>query len=314
VSADAPLSADVEEFLAVLAKVRDASPRTVAAYRRDLGQLERWLTATRGAAAWAWADVDRLLLRGWLAHLARHGLAKRSLARMLSAVRSFFRWMEREERLPANPARAVGAPRAGRALPAWMDRPTMETLLAVAETRAQGGRFADVRNRALLELFYSAGLRVSEMHGIDEADLDLVSQQVKVRGKGRKERIVPFGTPARLALLNYDARREALLGAVRGAGRPVDRRAWFLSDRGRRLSVRGIQAAMTGLLGTVDEGRGLSTHSLRHTFATHLLDGGADLRAVQELLGHASVGTTQVYTHTSVERLKAAHRKAHPRA
>jgi integrase/recombinase XerC len=152
---------------------------------------------------------------------------------------------------------------------------------------------------------------VSEIQGVNRADLDLVSQQLKVRGKGRKERIVPIGDHAVLALRNYEARRDDL---ARRLGGRIERAAFFVGERGKRLGVRAIQSAVVNLLRTVDEESGLSTHSMRHTFATHLLDAGADLRAVQELLGHASVSTTQIYTHTSVERLKQVYRKAHPRA
>jgi len=231
--------------------------------------------------------------------------------------------MHRHELVDANPARAVGSPKIDRYLPSYLDRTQVDVLFQAMQTRAAGGRFTDVRNLAILELFYSAGLRLAELRGVNSADLDLISQQVKVRGKGRKERIVPVGTQAQLALRNYESRRDDLLRRLRDRGtahaseRPasaVDRTAFFLSDRGRRLSLRSIQMAMTSALGLVDEDSGLSTHSLRHTFATHLLDAGADLRAVQELLGHASVATTQIYTHTSVERLRQVYRKAHPRA
>ncbi|MGH7669660.1 MAG: tyrosine-type recombinase/integrase, partial [Gemmatimonadaceae bacterium] len=150
-----------------------------------------------------------------------------------------------------------------------------------------------------------------ELAGLSRPDLDLISQQVKVRGKGRKERIVPVGDHAQLAIRNYEARREALHGP---AGGKVDRRALFVGRTGRRLTVRAVQKLMSKFLSQVDEDAGLSTHSLRHTFATHLLDAGADLRAVQELLGHASISTTQIYTHTSVERLKQVYQKSHPRA
>jgi integrase/recombinase XerC len=302
----------VAEFLEHLAKERDVSPHTLKAYTRDLGELTRFLATYYGARAWSWQTVDRLAVRGFLAHLARRGLSKRSSARMLSAVRSFFRYLSREELVEANPARAVGTPKLERYLPAYLDRAQAERLFQLAESRARtAGRFVDVRNLALLELLYSAGLRVSELHGVNRADLDLVSQQIKVRGKGRKERIVPIGDHAVLALRNYESRRDDL---ARRLGGRVERSAFFLTERGRRLGVRGIQSAVVALLELVDEESGLSTHSLRHTFATHLLDAGADLRAVQELLGHASVSTTQIYTHTSVERLKAIYRKAHPRA
>jgi integrase/recombinase XerC len=168
-----------------------------------------------------------------------------------------------------------------------------------------------VRNNAMLELFYSTGMRLSELRGINRNDLDLLSQQVKVRGKGRKERIIPVGDHAQLALRNYEVKRDDL---VRNSLPKADRTAFFLSSRGKRMSTSAIQNAVSRFLDKIDEDAGLSTHSLRHTFATHLLDAGADLRAVQELLGHASISTTQIYTHTSVERLKEVYRKAHPRA
>jgi integrase/recombinase XerC len=154
-------------------------------------------------------------------------------------------------------------------------------------------------------------MRLSELRAINRTDLDLVSQQVKVRGKGRKERIVPIGDHAALALRNYESKRDEL---VRAIGATADRNAVFLNARGRRLSTRSVQTAVTTFLKQIDENAGLSVHSLRHTFATHLLDAGADLRAVQELLGHSSISTTQIYTHTSVERLKQVYQKAHPRA
>lgn len=313
--ADAPLPSAVEEFLEHLEKERDLSPHTLAAYRRDLRDVCTFLAASRGATSWDWNSLGRTEIRGYMAYATRRGLAKRSIARALSAVRSFYRWMHRDERVEVNPARAVGSPRLARTLPGYLDRQQAESLLQHASTRAQSGDFGDVRNLAMLELFYSSGLRLSELRGVDLKDLDLVSQQVKVRGKGRKERIVPIGDHAQRALRQYLVvrdRRLAALSASRAA--PAARGAVFLSDRGTRLSPRGIQHAMVGLLQAVDEGAGLSTHALRHSFATHLVDAGADLRAVQELLGHASISTTQIYTHTSVDRLKKVYRQAHPRA
>jgi integrase/recombinase XerC len=306
-----PLAPEVAEFLEHLAKERDVSPHTLRAYQRDLRELTGFLAQHYGGA-WTWQGVDRLAVRGFLAHLSRRRLSKRSAARALSSTRSFFRFLHREELVEANPARAVGSPKLDRYLPAYLDRTQSGHLFDAAAVRAEGGRFVDVRNLAMLELFYSTGLRLSELHGINRSDLDLVSQQVKVRGKGRKERIVPLGDYAQRALRNYEARRDELVRQL-GSAR-VDRSAFFVSERGRRVGTRAIQNAMVGLLRLVDEDRGLSTHSLRHTFATHLVDAGADLRAVQELLGHASVSTTQIYTHTSVDRLKQVYRKAHPRA
>lgn len=303
---------DVREFLDSIAKERDFSAHTVRAYERDLAAFTGFLGGYYGTSEWSWGGVDRLAIRGFMGQLTRQGLGKRSIARALSAVRSFYRWMHRNEMVEANPARAVSTPKLEKYLPGYLDRAQMGLLFQMAEVRAWEGRFPAVRNLAILELFYSTGMRLSELVGIDRADIDLVSQQVKVRGKGKKERIIPIGDHAQLALRNYEARRDELLRALRGAR--ADRAAFFLSRTGRRIGARAVQRAVSELLDGVDEDAGLSVHSLRHTFATHLLDAGADLRAVQELLGHASVATTQIYTHTSVERLKQVYRAAHPRA
>jgi integrase/recombinase XerC len=313
--AEVALPTEIAEFLVHLTKERDLSPNTCAAYTRDLREFSTWLAQTHGVQGWDWNELTRTSIRGYMAHLTRRGLAKRSIARQLSAVRSFYRWMHRDERVDVNPARAVGTPRLPRTLPGYLDRRQADVLLQHATTRAQSLAFTDVRNLAMLELFYSSGLRLSELRGVDLQDLDLVSQQVKVRGKGRKERIVPLGDHAQRALRNYLVKRDALLQQLGGvkAGR-LARGAVFLSERGSRISARAVQHAMGGLLEAVSEGGELSTHSLRHTFATHMVDAGADLRAVQELLGHASISTTQIYTHTSVERLKKVYRQAHPRA
>ena len=309
--AGAALPAEVSDFLTHLAKERDVSPNTVKAYARDLAELGEFLAGYYGTGSWSWQGVDRLAMRGFLARLARRGLSKRSMTRTLSAVRSFYRWMHRNELVEANPARAVGAPRLERHLPGYLDRAQIDLLFQTAEVRAWEGRFVDVRNLAILELFYSTGMRLSELQGLSRSDLDLVSQQVKVRGKGRKERIVPIGDAATLALRNYEAKRDEL---IRSIGARADRMAVFLARTGRRIGVRAVQKAVTAFLRDIDEEAGLTVHSLRHTFATHLLDAGADLRAVQELLGHASISTTQIYTHTSVERLKKVYQKSHPRA
>jgi integrase/recombinase XerC len=189
-----------------------------------------------------------------------------------------------------------------------MDRQQTTKLFEWAESRASGDEFAPTRNLAILELFYSTGIRLSELCGMNLEDLDLLADQAKVRGKGRKERIVPVGSRAVLALRRYLNLREPVVARPR-----ADRRAVFVSRLGKRLSPRGIQRIVHGLLDGIGVD-GLRVHSLRHTFATHMLDAGADLRAVQELLGHASLSTTQIYTHTSVERLKKVYNLAHPRA
>lgn len=304
------MSTTVAEFLEQLEKERDLSPHTVSAYGRDLKEFSTFLAGYYGTEEWSWGGVDRLAIRGFLSHLTRRGLSRRSIARALSAVRSFYRYLHRQELVETNPARGVSGPKLEKHLPSYLDRSQVGSLFDAALTRAKGGAFTDVRNLAILELFYSTGLRLSELRGVNVADLDLLAQQVKVRGKGKKERIVPVGDHALLALRNYESKRDEVLRSV---GKGAERSAFFLSSRGRRMSTRAIQNAVTALLDLVGEDAGLSTHSLRHTFATHLLDAGADLRAVQELLGHASVSTTQIYTHTSIERLKQVHRQAHPR-
>ena len=304
-------SPEVAEFLTHLEKERDVSPHTLTAYRRDLEEFVGFLGKYYGIGEWSWQGVDRLAIRGFLAHLTRKKLNKRSIARSLSAVRSLYKYLHRSEQVDVNPARGVNSPKQDKYLPGYLDRAQIELLFQSAELKAREGKFSDVRNAAILELFYSTGMRLSELRGINRMDIDLLSQQVKVRGKGRKERIIPIGDHAQLALRNYESKRDELL---RGMGQAGDRTAFFLSNRGKRISTRAIQNAVKGFLEKFDESAGLSTHSLRHTFATHLLDAGADLRAVQELLGHASISTTQIYTHTSVERLKAVYQKAHPRA
>ena len=308
---DVELPGDVAEYLRHLAKERDVSPNTVKAYERDLHDFVAYLAGYYGTQQWSWEGVDRLAMRGFLAHLQRRGVGKRTMARTLSGVRGFYRWMHRNELVEANPARAVGAPKQDKHLPGYLDRAQIDLLFQMAEARAMEGDFTAVRNLAILELFYSTGMRLSELQGLSSGDLDLISQQVKVRGKGRKERIVPIGDHASLALRNYEGRRDDLLRQV---GMRGERSAYFLSRTGRRIGVRMVQKLVAGFLEQIDEDAGLSVHSLRHSFATHLLDAGADLRAVQELLGHASISTTQIYTHTSVERLKDVYRKAHPRA
>jgi integrase/recombinase XerC len=296
------------DYLRYLEKGRQLSPNTVQAYRRDLTQFRDWLDTQR--ADWDWPDVDRLDLRSYLGHLTRRELARRTISRKLSAIRTFFRWLHREKVVEANPARTIRSPRLDRKLPAWLGRSDVDRLFVLAENRASEGGFRGVRDLAILETFYATGMRVAELQGLSPRDMDLVTDQVKVRGKGRKERIVPLGGAAVRALRSYEPLRRQAIG---GAGAP-DRDALFISGNGRRLSTRRIQGIVQEFLDAVaDEGE-LSTHSLRHSFATHLLDAGADLMAVKELLGHASLSTTQIYTHTSKERLKRVYRDAHPRA
>lgn len=297
----------VAEYLEYLAKERDHSPHTVSAYRRDLERFREFADRHYGGD-WSWTTVDRLGLRGFLAEFERRGLSRRSAARALSALRSFYRWLQVHHALENPVTRGARMPRLDKRLPTHLRQAQTEELFQVAEALAEGGDFVALRDLAILELFYSCGMRLSELQGLHLKDADLLADQVKVRGKGRKERIIPIGSRAVQALRRYLAAREPL------AQRPgADRSAVFLTLRGRRLGAVSIQRRMHRLFDRIGA-EGQRVHSLRHTFATHLMDAGADLRAVQELLGHASLRTTQIYTHTSVERLKEVYARAHPRA
>src|SRR5438445_2453120 len=293
-----PSGSEIDEFVTFLSKERNDSPHTVKAYERDLGAFAAFCQDYYGGP-WSWAGVDRLAVRGFLAAEQQRGLAKRSVARALSALRTFYRFLNATRGLELNPAKAARTPRLERTLPEHLDRAEIEQLFAEAERRAKAGGFREARDLAMPELFYSTGIRLAELAGLNQQDVDLVSDQVKVRGKGKRERLVPVSSHAGRALRRYYRLRDA---PVRQGTR--DGRAVFVGQGGQRLTPRGVQLAIKRLLRTLARGRDLHVHSLRHSFATHLLDAGADLRAVQELLGHASLSTTQVYTHTSVERSK----------
>jgi integrase/recombinase XerC len=300
-----------DAFLRWVAHERQLSPQTSRAYADDLAEFEAFLTRHYGRPDWSWRGPDRLAIRSFMGDcVGRRGLSRTSVARKLSAVRSFYRWLHVDERVDANPARAVRTPKRDRTLPGFLTREQVEALFRDAEAAAEAGGFLALRNLAVVELFYATGMRLSELRGLDVPDVDLVGERARVMGKGRKERIVPLGGAAVRALRRYYEARDAVLArAPRG-----DRRAVFLAQTGKRLGVRQVQNVVVRFLDGVADAGGLSTHSLRHTFATHLLDAGADLVAVKELLGHASLSTTQIYTHTTKERLKRIYRQAHPRA
>lgn len=300
----------LQDYLRAVEDGRQLSPHTVAAYRRDLAELCAFLDRWLEPGEWGWGSVERAAVRAWIAELSRRGLARRSIARKLSAARSFFRHLHREDLIGANPARAVRSPRLGRTLPAWLTRAEIERLFEIAARGSAGNTFRGTRDHAIVELFYATGIRLSELHGLDTTSVDLIGDQARVIGKGRKERIVPLGRPAVAALRRHEPHRHDLL-ARRSA---ADRHALFLSERGGRLSRRQIQNVISAFLDAVADDAGLSTHSIRHSFATHLLDAGADLLAVKELLGHASLSTTRIYTHIAKDRLKRVYDQAHPRA
>ncbi len=285
---------DIDAFLAHIANL---SAHSRAAYRRDLARLDGF----RIRAALAWCEIDAHHLRGFLAEERRRGLSSRSLQRLLSAVRSYFRFLMRRGAALHNPADLVGAPKAPRHLPKLLDVDQAARLMALEAEDPHS-----VRDRALLELMYSSGLRVSELVRLDVANLDMRAGEVRVLGKGRKQRVVPVGRHALAALNDWIAQRKRW--AAPGAT------ALFLNRRGTRLSVRGVQQR----LGRRAREQGLQTHvhphMLRHSFASHLLESSGDLRAVQELLGHADIASTQVYTHLDFQHLARVYDAAHPRA
>lgn len=306
----------IADFLRYAGKERRLSPNTVAAYRRDVTEFHRFLCGHR-EVGWRWGDVTRADLRAFLGHLGDRGLKRSTIGRKLSAVRVFYRFLHRTDRVEANPARAVRAPRKDRTLPGYLsERQAEEMFEALRERAEREGGFLAHRDRALVELLYSCGLRLAEVRDLDLQDVDPRSGTARVRGKGGKERVVPVGRAALEALRDYLPRRarQRERAAARSGASEGTRAPLLLSRRGRRLSRRQIQRVVSRALGAVSRGEALSTHALRHSFATHMLNGGADLVAVKELLGHASLSTTRIYTHTSVERLREVYRNAHPRA
>ncbi len=293
----------VNEFADYLTAERGYSAHTVRSYASDLADLERF---ARGRGVEGTEGIDLELLRDWLWDGSKAGLAKSTLARRSTAVRSWSGWLARTGAVPTDVAGRLRAPKADHHLPRVLTRGQMDGLLAGLVGAAAGGDAIAARDLAIIELLYASALRVSEIVGLDLGDLDLGRLTVRVTGKGSKERVVPFGVPAQRAIVAYERRRHELLGE------PTP--AVFLGARGKRMGTRGVYELIAGLLADVPGSGPSGPHTLRHTAATHLLDGGADLRAVQEMLGHASLGTTQLYTHVSTERLTQSYRNAHPRA
>ncbi|TFB17937.1 tyrosine recombinase XerC [Microbacterium sp. 3H14] len=298
------LTAAAEAFVDHLERVRRLSPATVKAYRSDL----RDLAASTGSVQLE--DVDLDALRDWLWHATQRGDARSTLARRSAAARSFFRWAHEQELVSQDPSLRLVTPKRGRTLPTVASREAMTALLDEYRDDAAAGDPVDLRDHAILELLYGSGMRVSELCGLDIDDLDLDRATARVLGKGAKERVVPFGAPARDALDAYLRRGRPVLVARARTFSP----AVMLGSRGARVGPRTVYELVARVLAPIVGAETIGPHALRHTAATHLLDGGADLRAVQEILGHASLGTTQIYTHVSAERLTATYRLAHPRA
>jgi integrase/recombinase XerC len=307
------LSRAIDAFEEYLAGERRFSPATVRAYRSDLDRFASFWEkefAEREAGKTALSSIDTLAVRSHLASLHRGRLSNRSLSRHLSTLRSFFRWACREGHLARNPARGLPAPRVPKTLPRAMTLADTEALLD-----ARGEEHFPERERALFELLYATGLRVSEAAGLDLEDVDLSARLARVVGKGSKERIVPFGEDAEEALRDYLParaflrRKSAAGGQTDSGGEPL-----FVNARGGRLTTRSMARLLKRRLRAAGLPAEISPHALRHTFATHLLSAGADLRAIQELLGHASLSTTQKYTHLDAARLREVYRRSHPKA
>ena len=291
-----------QEFLRAAKAERDLSSHTLAAYEGDLGQFATW--AERSGVTTI-DQIDRSLIRRYVATLGERRYARRSIARKASALRSLLRWSVLHDLIESNPADDVGVPKLDTPLPRVLKAAEAGSLCELPPDDEPTG----VRDRAILELLYGSGLRVSELCGLDVDDLDLAHEALIVMGKGRKERRLPLSGSARRALAVYLEEARSALAKPRSAAGP----ALFLNSRGGRMGPRSVRAMLEKYLkaeGAVPMG----PHALRHSFATHLLDGGADLRTVQELLGHANLATTQIYTHVSTERLRDVYERSHPRA
>ena len=292
------LSEQITIFCRYLDTERNVSPHTLAAYRGDLEQLSAFVSRETGGAAGV-KDVNHLLLRRYLALLGKRA-KKSSVGRKLAAIRSFFRFLVRHGVVDKNPAELIATPKKENRLPFHLDIDQVTTLVEAPQADDKHA----LRDRAILEMLYSCGLRVSELTGLAIGDLDLSGGMVRVLGKGGKERIVPVGSRALEAIRMYLAER----GELAGSG-PL-----FLNTRGQRINRRSVARIVDAHVLRIAAFKRISPHVLRHTFATHMLEGGADLRAIQELLGHASLSTTQKYTHVGIDRLMEVYDKAHPKA
>jgi len=306
-------------YVDYLQSEKNASDHTVDAYCRDLAQFARYQWPEK-TPPFPWRDVDQLAARGFVVELSRAEMAPTTTARKLSSLRAFYRFLKREAMCMQNPFTGVRSPRRGQDLPKVLSQEEISRLLAapgqLAERRRSEAKtpprreqiYAVQRDIALLEVFYSTGARLNELAGLREPDVDLLGSVVKVKGKGKKERLCPLGAPACSALRACMKEGRDLWG---DGGRNT---AVFRNLRGGALTGRSIERMLKKYLIEAGLDATVTPHTLRHSFATHLLDAGADLRSVQELLGHASVSTTQIYTHVSVEHLKRVYEEAHPRA
>ena len=298
-------AAQLQAFEQHLRVEKGRSVHTVRAYLGDLDALDVFL-ADRGVRSSA--EVRLPDLRAWLGSIGAAGASRSTVSRRAAAAKTFFRWAQQTGRITADPSLRLAAPGKEKHLPGVLRAPQAGELMDLAAVAADDDDPVHLRNRAVLELLYASGMRVGELTGLDVDDVDLDAGTARVLGKGDKERVVPFGAPATEALALWLAGgRPRLATAESGA-------ALFLGRRGRRVDQRQVRSTLQALLAHLPDTPQMGPHGLRHSAATHLLEGGADLRTVQELLGHASLATTQIYTHVSVDRLRAAYQQAHPRA
>ncbi len=299
----------LRDFLDHLRLNRNVSAHTVAAYESDLSQFIAFAAEASGRRnALAPRHLDLALIRGFLGDLHRRRQSRATVARKVSAVRAFFRYLRREGLVESDPAALVVAPKREQKVPAHLSVDEMSQLLDAPDASTPLGR----RDRAILELFYASGIRLSELVALDLEDVDVSGRMVRVMGKGRKERIVPFNTTTEKSLRKWFKDRHALVGT--GDRSPKTGDPLFVNARGGRLTGRSVQRLLARYVRSCSTRFGISPHALRHSFATHLLQAGADLRAIQELLGHVRLSTTQRYTHVNVAQLLEVYRKAHPRA
>ncbi len=288
----------IEKFLSCLRDQRNCSEHTLRAYSRDLQDFSDFLGEER------LEEAAPLRIRAFIMSFRQKGASRKTCARKLAALRSFYRFLAREGVVEGNPAASVRSPRLPKKLPSFLTVQQVNALLDAPDRSNLWG----LRDAAIMELLYSSGIRVSELASLDRRDLDILSEMVRVRGKGKKERIVPLGGVAAEVLSRYLTKRDAESGGRFGAD------ALFINRRGGRLSARSVRRILEKYIAQAGVSVDTTPHTLRHSFATHLLDRGADLRAVQELLGHASLSSTQIYTHLTTERLREVYRKSHPRA
>ncbi|MCA9215368.1 MAG: tyrosine recombinase XerC [Planctomycetales bacterium] len=294
----------IARFLRYLVVERNASELTVKSYREDMLALQDYLEEAEGRIP-SPAQVSTFDLRGYVAAMHDAGYAKTTISRRLASMRSFFRFAMREGLCENNPAKPLRNPRPSRKLPHFLTTKELAKLLAAPDPAERSG----LRDRAILETMYSAGLRISETVGLNDGDLDMEESLLRVRGKGRRERLAPIGSFAKNAIEDWRAVRRLSPKEATGLDAPV-----FLNKFGRRITTRSVARMLEKHLKITGLDLRTSPHSLRHSFATHLLDHGADIRSVQELLGHKSLATTQIYTHVSTVGLREAYEKAHPRA